>query len=261
MKTCRLCVRLPCYPPPRLVPRFPLHSVYRLSRSISAPLAKVIAKSHRSGRPLPLPYSQAASRKDFVPSRTLILLDRDGVLNRESSDYIKSVAELEMIPGSIEAVAALSLAGHQIAVITNQSGIARGLIKPDSLSAIHSSIAAAVAALGGRINHFEFCPHAPEDGCGCRKPQSGLIDAARAYLQGSFETTLLIGDRMTDLDAGIASGCQPILVRTGHGAATELRIAQKRDEGPYVDLRIFDDLAHATSAILNGEFSAINVTQ
>jgi len=189
--------------------------------------------------------------------RLLVLLDRDGVLNRDSPNYVKSVEELEIISGSAEAAAALSNAGHSVVVVTNQSGIARGLIEPNALTAIHASIDASVVACGGQIDHFQVCPHSPQQRCPCRKPETGLIVAARAQLADSFDQTLFVGDRITDLQAAIASGCHPILVRTGHGAATERQITDPNvDPVIPVDARvdIFDDLACAVDAILGGMF-------
>jgi D-glycero-D-manno-heptose 1,7-bisphosphate phosphatase len=179
--------------------------------------------------------------------RALILLDRDGVLNEDSPDYVRSLDDLHLIQGAPEAVARLSRAGHPVFVVTNQSGVGRGLIAPDALARIHDEIAAHVGRLGGRIDGFALCPHLPDDGCGCRKPGTAMIEAVRARLSRSDASpseTFLVGDRATDLEAARAAGCRAILVRTGHGRQTERALA------PDAGVEVFDDLAAAADWLL-----------
>ena len=182
-----------------------------------------------------------------MPRRSLILLDRDGVLNEDSPDFIRSEAELLPIAGSLEAVARLSRAGHAIAVVTNQSGLGRGLFDRTTLEAIHDRLAAGVAAHGGRIDRFEVCPHLPEDGCRCRKPRAGLLEAAADRFGRAPADAILVGDRRSDLEAAQAFGCRAVLVRTGHGRDTERTLTTVRPDG------IYDDLAAFVLDLLSGD--------
>ena len=185
----------------------------------------------------------------------MILLDRDGVINRDSADFVRSLDDLRIISGSLEAIAALSRAGHPVAVVTNQSGLARGFIQNDDLEAIHTFLRESVEQLGGRIDRFEVCPHHPEDECHCRKPRPGLIEAAAAHLNADPEAAILIGDRITDIEAARACGCRAILVRTGHGAETESRMI---NEMCAALVEVYDDLAAAADVILTGNHHASN---
>lgn len=142
----------------------------------------------------------------------LVLVDRDGVINRDSDQYIKSVAEWRPLPGSLEALRDLTAAGFRIVVITNQSGIGRGLFSESTLDAIHAAMRAAVEQTGGRIDGIYFCPHLPGAGCQCRKPAPGLLlDAARDF-GASLDGVAFIGDKESDVGAAIAVGARPILV-------------------------------------------------
>jgi D-glycero-D-manno-heptose 1,7-bisphosphate phosphatase len=182
----------------------------------------------------------------------LLILDRDGVVNRDSSDYIKSLAEWSPIAGSIEAIAGLSRAGYRIAIATNQSGLSRGLFSLDDMAAIHARLCQLVAEQGGRITGIFYCPHLPGEGCRCRKPATGLLEEIESELGEPAGGAIFIGDNLKDLQAARAFGCQPVLVRTGKGRATEQAL---RD--PTVDLAdpesipVYDDLASAARAILH----------
>ena len=181
----------------------------------------------------------------------LLVLDRDGVINRDSDDYIRQLSDWRPLPGSIEAIAALSRAGFRIAVATNQSGLSRGYFTLDQLEEIHSALCQAVEALGGHIAGIFYCPHLPEEGCACRKPATGLLDAICEELGESLQGAWFIGDSLKDLQAGQAAGCQPALVRTGKGLATLAQLSQ-----PDVALErpqhipVYDDLAAAARHIL-----------
>jgi len=167
----------------------------------------------------------------------LVILDRDGVINHDSDQYIKSPEEFRPIAGSLEAIARLTQADYRIVVATNQSGIARGLFDTRTLFAIHETLIRALAQLGGRIDAFFFCPHAAEAGCVCRKPQPGmLLEVARRF-NVALEDVYMVGDAQRDLDAAAAAGAKPVLVLTGKGART-------RDEGKLPPgTRVFPDLA------------------
>lgn len=151
----------------------------------------------------------------------LIVLDRDGVINEDRDDYIKTPDEWVPVPGALEAIARLTKAGYEIAVATNQSGVGRGLYTLDTMHAIHNKMLEQVTAAGGRIAAIFFCPHAPEANCDCRKPKPGMfLEIARRFGRNSLDGVPLVGDTRRDLDAGIAVGCSPWLVLTGKGQET-----------------------------------------
>lgn len=151
----------------------------------------------------------------------LILLDRDGVINHDSPDCIKHVDEWVPVPGAIEAIAALKRARFLVGVCTNQAGLARGLITSAALAAIHDRLRRLLAAEGVALDDLRYCPHAPEAGCDCRKPRPGMLEAAMEALGVAAADTLFVGDAVRDMQAAIAAGCRPVLVRTGGGAAAE----------------------------------------
>jgi D-glycero-D-manno-heptose 1,7-bisphosphate phosphatase len=155
-----------------------------------------------------------------VSPAPVVVLDRDGVINHESPDFIRTPAEWHPIDGSLAAIARLCRAGFRVYVATNQSGIARGLIRPEDLAAIHARLTAAVAAAGGELAGIFFCPHGPDDGCNCRKPRPGLLRRIEAELGYALAGQPVVGDSARDLDAARAVGARPILVLTGNGAAT-----------------------------------------
>ena len=148
----------------------------------------------------------------------LLILDRDGVINHDSDAYIKSVAEWIPIPGSIEAIAALSKAGWTVAVATNQSGIARGYYDLATLEAMHAQLRMRVAEQGGEVGLIVYCPHGPDAGCDCRKPLPGLFEQIGARFGVPLKGVPTAGDSLRDLQAGAAAGCEPHLVLTGKSA-------------------------------------------
>lgn len=150
----------------------------------------------------------------------LIILDRDGVINHESNEYIKSPDEWQALPGSLEAIARLHQAGYQVIIATNQSGIARGLFDLPMLERIHAKLLREVEAAGGKISAIFFCPHHPNDGCDCRKPQPGMFQRIREKYAADLSGAFFVGDSLTDLQAAKNAGCQPLLVLTGNGAKT-----------------------------------------
>ncbi len=147
--------------------------------------------------------------------KKFIILDRDGVINYDSVDYIKSPDEWHAIPGSLEAIADLNHAGFSVLVVTNQSGIARGYYDANILDLIHEKMFAELAQVDGHIKEVLFCPHHPEEHCRCRKPKPGLLlDIQKKYAVNLAEV-FLIGDKVSDVQAARAAGCKPLLVATG----------------------------------------------
>jgi D-glycero-D-manno-heptose 1,7-bisphosphate phosphatase len=173
----------------------------------------------------------------------LVVLDRDGVINEDSDAYIKSVAEWVPIPGSLEAIAALTRAGFEIAVVTNQSGVGRGLYSEQTLAAIHRHMESTIASAGGAIAGIYYCPHRPEDDCECRKPRTALLERLARDRGRSLVGVPFIGDKLSDVAAAQAVGARPILVRTGSGAATERALGSRAVE-------TFDDLRAAARTLV-----------
>ena len=151
----------------------------------------------------------------------LIILDRDGVINIDSAQFIKSPGEWKPIPGSLEAIAKLNQAGWRVVVATNQSGIGRGLFDMDTLNAIHDKMHKAVQAVGGRIDAIFYCPHTADAKCDCRKPKPGMFERIGQVLNANLKGAPAVGDSLRDLQAAAAVGAQPYLVRTGKGEKTE----------------------------------------
>jgi D-glycero-D-manno-heptose 1,7-bisphosphate phosphatase len=174
----------------------------------------------------------------------LIILDRDGVINEDSDDYIKSPEEWQPLPGSLEAIARLHRAGWRVVVATNQSGVARGLLDLDTLMRIHKKMHRAVRDTGGLIDAVFFCPHGPDDDCACRKPKPGLYHDIARRLRIDLKGVPAIGDSLRDLQAARAAGARPLLVRTGKGLET---LAHAEVDA---DVPVFNDLACAVDAVL-----------
>ena len=150
----------------------------------------------------------------------LVILDRDGVINQDSANFIKNPNEWIAIPGSLEAIALLNQSGFRLAVATNQSGIARGLFDMATLNAINDKMHRALAQLGGRIDAMFYCPHAADDHCTCRKPKTGMIKDISRRFSVDLSEVYAVGDSLRDLQAFHDAGCKPILVRTGKGEET-----------------------------------------
>jgi len=179
----------------------------------------------------------------------LVILDRDGVINFDSPNYILSPDDWRPIPGSLEAIARLGRAGIAVAIASNQSALGRGMLDAHTFDAIHARMMAAIAAAGGRIAHVAYCPHAPDHGCDCRKPRPGLVLACleAVGLRGAAHRACMIGDSVRDVGAAYAAGVPAMLVRTGYGdAAHILREAQRLQP----DIRAYHDLAAAVDALL-----------
>jgi len=172
-----------------------------------------------------------------MPSK-LIVLDRDGVINYDSDDYVKSVDEWIPLPGSMEALAKLTQAGFKIAIATNQSGISRGYFTVATLAAMHQKMLTLATEAGAKIDYIAYCPHGPDDNCDCRKPLPGLIHQIEQALNMSAKGCYMVGDSLRDLQAGQAAGLIPALVLTGKGQRT----LDKESGLPGID--VFDDLNH-----------------
>jgi D-glycero-D-manno-heptose 1,7-bisphosphate phosphatase len=150
----------------------------------------------------------------------LVVLDRDGVINLDSDQYIKSPEEWTPIAGSLEAIARFTQAGFHVVVATNQSGMGRGLFDMATLNAMHEKMHKAVSELGGRIDAVFFCPHAQDAGCACRKPKPGMLLEIAERFNVALADVPAIGDSLRDLQAASAAGARPFLVLTGKGAQT-----------------------------------------
>ena len=180
-----------------------------------------------------------------LASNGLIILDRDGVINRDSRAFVKSADEWIPLPGSIEAIAALNRADFTVAVASNQSGLARGLFDRRALRAMHRKLRRLVARAGGSVDRIVVCPHGPDNACHCRKPAPGLIERLMRFYAAHPDRVTVIGDSLRDLEAAVAAGARPVLVRTGNGKKTESRLDNTLAGTP-----VFDDLASAAQSII-----------
>lgn len=177
---------------------------------------------------------------------SLIILDRDGVINHDSDDFITSPAEWEPIEGSLEAIARLNHAGYRVVVITNQSGIARGLLDVETLTQIHSKMRRMLAQVGGKIESILYCPHGPDDDCECRKPKEGAYTELANRLRLDLINVPAVGDSLRDLLAAQSAGATPILVKTGKGERT---LSQGIPEG----IAVYDNLSDVVTSLLESE--------
>lgn len=175
-----------------------------------------------------------------------ILLDRDGVINHDSDDFIKSPEEWLPLEKSLEAIALLNQNGYKVVVVTNQSGIARGYFTKKMLGMIHAKMRDEAAKVGGAIEAIYFCPHQASDECKCRKPKAGLIKQFAVDYDVDLSQTYFIGDSLRDVQAAQAGGTIPILLKTGNGAKT-------LQENPdlLTSLLIFENLYDAAKSIIN----------
>ena len=174
-----------------------------------------------------------------------IFLDRDGVLNKNRSDYVKSIAELVFIRPAVAATRLLADTSFKVILVTNQSGIGRGIIPVATAHAINQRLCEEVAAHGGRIDAVYMCVHHPDDGCDCRKPRPGMLLQASAEHEIDLSRSYFVGDAMTDYQAGIAAGVTPLMVRTGRGVE-QLKLMAPHNYQPTV----FDDLAEVIDWIV-----------
>jgi D-glycero-D-manno-heptose 1,7-bisphosphate phosphatase len=177
----------------------------------------------------------------------LIVLDRDGVINKDSDLYIKSPDEWVPLPGSLEAIARLNQWGYRVVVCTNQSGIGRGLFGMDTLNAIHEKMIKVAAHAGGSIDAIFYCPHTNADKCDCRKPKPGMLEEIASRYNVPLAGVPVVGDSLRDLQAALAVGARPLLVLTGKGQKTRI------DPALPPDIPVFADLADAVKSLTTGK--------
>jgi D-glycero-D-manno-heptose 1,7-bisphosphate phosphatase len=175
----------------------------------------------------------------------LILLDRDGVINLDSPEFVKTPQEWQAIPGSLEAIAQLKNSGRRVAVCSNQSGVARGIVSLDMLKAIENKMLSELQSYGAELDLVLYCTHHPDEQCGCRKPAPGMLENAMSMLAIDTADTCFVGDSLRDIQAAEAAGCQPVLVKTGNGMLT---IRQLGERGSPDTTRVFADLAEFARA-------------
>ncbi|MGQ9725426.1 MAG: D-glycero-beta-D-manno-heptose 1,7-bisphosphate 7-phosphatase [Tepidimonas sp.] len=180
----------------------------------------------------------------------LVVIDRDGTLNRDPEDFLHGPDDWEPLPGAPEAVARLNEAGWRVVVACNQPGLERGLFDVETLNAVHARMHKALAQAGGRIDAVFFCPHAPEDGCDCRKPAPGLLLQIAARYGVAPAQLVVVGDSVRDVCAGVAAGCDTHLVLTGQSAAYR---GGSRPPGLPGDVTVHDDLLAFADALIARE--------
>lgn len=168
-----------------------------------------------------------------------IILDRDGVINQDSDEFIKSPEEFIPIEGSLAAIAKLKQAGFGVVIATNQSGIARGLFDVDTLHRMHEKLNRLLQNEGAQLDGIFFCPHGPDEVCLCRKPKPGLYNDIEKRFNINLSDTVVIGDSLRDLQAAIAVDAKPVLVRTGKGERT-----LKNNAADISNIPVYDSLAH-----------------
>ena len=187
-------------------------------------------------------------------SEKIIVLDRDGVINHDSDNFIKSVDEWQAIDGSLNAIAKLNHAGFKVFVVTNQSGIARNLFSIETLNHIHSKMRHLVAEANGEIENIYFCPHGPNDHCECRKPKAGLYQQLATEYAVNFNNVFSVGDSIRDLEAAKAAGAKPILVLTGKGTRSNQTL-QTEENHPLRKTPVYLNLAEFVDQLINSNRS------
>jgi len=171
----------------------------------------------------------------------LIILDRDGVINEDSDNYIRTVDEFMPYADSLDAIARLNQAGYTVAIATNQSGIARGYYDEKTLAAMHDKLAKQLALRQGRVDYIAICPHAPDAHCDCRKPLPGLLQQIARHFDTSLDGVTLVGDKLADIQAAQAAGARPVLVKTGKGERTLAKGEGLENVPVYTNLAAFVD--------------------
>lgn len=181
----------------------------------------------------------------------LVILDRDGTINRASEEFVKSPEEWHPLPGALEAIGRLNHAGYHVVIATNQSGLGRGLFDMAALNSVHARMVKALTAHGGRIDAVFYCPHAPGEECHCRKPEPGLLEQIAERYGVDLHAVPYIGDSLRDMQAAALAGCQPHLVCTGRHA--ELRGTRVAPPGFPAQTLVHDDLAACVDHLLAAE--------
>lgn len=180
----------------------------------------------------------------------LVILDRDGVINQDSVNFIKNPNEWIPLTGSLDAIALLNQSGFRVAVATNQSGVSRGLFDMATLNSIHEKMNRELAMVGGRIDAIFYCPHAVDEHCHCRKPDTGMLEEIGMRFSMELKGVPAVGDALRDLQAFAEAGCQPVLVRTGKGEATLAASTQSADKALPANTWVCVDLAEAVQRII-----------
>ncbi len=171
----------------------------------------------------------------------VVFIDRDGVINKDSADYIKSCDEFQFLPGSLEAFKMLKTEGYETIVITNQSVIGRKMVTPDGLKEIFAKLTEGVEAIGGNIKDILFCPHIPDDHCRCRKPLPGMILYAQKKYDIDLQRSCMIGDSAKDIECSRNAGCgNSVLVKTGNGLKAAKELAEKKKDPDYLAENLLD---------------------
>ena len=183
----------------------------------------------------------------------LVILDRDGTINEDSADYVKTPDEWTPLPGALAAIARLNHAGWHVVIASNQSGLGRGLFDVSTLNAMHAKMHTLLAAVGGRVDAVFYCPHAPDEGCHCRKPEPGLFELIGERYGLDLHGVPALGDTVRDALAAVAAGCEPHLVLTGKGAAYR---AHSLPETFPQATRVHEDLAAFAEFLIARELAA-----
>ena len=176
--------------------------------------------------------------------QSYVLLDRDGVINYDSDDFIKTADEWIPSPNSLEAIALLNQHDYKVAIITNQSGLSRGYYNEDTLAEIHNKMYLLTKEKGGEIDSIYYCPHGPDDNCKCRKPMPGLLTEFAAEKNRSLSDIYFVGDKLADMQAAVSAGAKPILVKTGKGEKT-------LNNNPGLNYPVFENLYDAAEFIIS----------
>jgi len=190
--------------------------------------------------------SWQSTSEDQVSLRPAIFLDRDGVINVNRADHVKSWDEFEFLPGAVDAIVELSRTSLDIFVITNQAVVNRGMVTREIVEWINLRMQRAIESCGGRITEVAYCPHRPSEACGCRKPEPGLLLSLASRHDIDLGRSIMVGDALTDVDAAMQAGCQPILVLTGRGRE-QLANAQAQGRGGF---EVAENLLDAADIVL-----------
>ncbi len=181
--------------------------------------------------------------------RRAVFLDRDGVINENRPDYVKNLEEFVVLPGVLQALRLLGSTGMLVIVVSNQSAINRGLVSRETVEEIHRRMMDLAQAAGGRIDAVFYCPHRPEEGCECRKPRPGLLVEAARRLEVNLPESYMVGDALSDVQAALAVGAQPLMVLTGRGREQAARLLEQG----LGKVPVFEDLPEAAAWILRQE--------
>lgn len=177
--------------------------------------------------------------------RTVVFLDRDGVINRNrAGDYVRTVDQFEFLPGALEGLALLKRAGCTVIIISNQAGVGKGLMSLEDLEQINDAMLRTISERGGEVAAVRCCTHRKDEGCSCRKPQVGLFTGAARELGISLDGAYLVGDALSDLQAGVNAGCRTVIVLTGRASAAEIESWERKPD------HVADDLPSAVEWIL-----------